>query len=532
MQFDGGFCIGPWRVSPLTGEIESSDRAVHLEPKVMEVLVVLAENAESVVLRDELLQRIWGARAAISDEPLTRCVAQLRQALGDSPRNPRFIKTVPKRGYCLLVPAEPLTQPQPDQNERTRVPDRKSSPWTLPVGISGVAALLAVVGLVAWFAYPRASDSGVGSIDPCDLESVEAPSMEVRVGARAACERGVELMNLRTSETIFNAMTRFREAVAIQPDYGSALVNLARAMVLYETYSEYPPLAEECWYDENESDQQDCYDAAMRLLDRRTRDAQYIEKYANGIRGYIYAKQRRWSDADGKFRLAAMDTPYDADMWQWNSQLLASTGNIDGALTAIDRAYQLNPTSGVILDRYAVLLMWADRDDESIAMFDAAAKLMHVPYKASVIVSDIRRGRWQEVRRELLNHARVTGVDDPQWIDAFIAGIRDESRRNAAVVAVEQAIARGDLRGQYIYGAWVFLEQPVRAINAAIELLETNPPELDVEFLFARETRPLRQHDDFRKIVETLNLDDYWRDTGYCPELFGHPGEQDWCERV
>ena len=61
MQSDGGFRIGPWRVSPLTGEIESSDRAVHLEPKVMEVLVVLAENAGSVVLRDELLERIWGA---------------------------------------------------------------------------------------------------------------------------------------------------------------------------------------------------------------------------------------------------------------------------------------------------------------------------------------------------------------------------------------------------------------------------------------------------------------------------------------
>ena len=64
MDMQGGFRIGPWTVSPLTGEIESDGRSVHLEPKVMEVLVILAEKAESVVLREELLDRVWGPRAA------------------------------------------------------------------------------------------------------------------------------------------------------------------------------------------------------------------------------------------------------------------------------------------------------------------------------------------------------------------------------------------------------------------------------------------------------------------------------------
>ena len=116
MDIKRGFRIGSWAVSPLTGEIRSADQAVHLEPKVMEVLMVLAEKAESVVLRDELLASVWGARAATSDEPLTRCIAQLRQSLGDSSRNPTFIQTVPKRGYRLMVPALPLE----DQREAVR----------------------------------------------------------------------------------------------------------------------------------------------------------------------------------------------------------------------------------------------------------------------------------------------------------------------------------------------------------------------------------------------------------------------------
>jgi DNA-binding winged helix-turn-helix (wHTH) protein len=167
MDVQRGFRIGPWAVSPLTGEIVSDDRAVHLEPKVMEVLVALAAQAETLVLRDDLLLEVWGSRAATSDEPLTRCIAQLRQALGDSSRNPQFIQTIPKRGYRLIVPVLPLDAPdEPPAASATGA----RRPWQ-GVGMIGV---LAAVGVSAWLALPLIFEKPA-VVDACRIEQLEQP---------------------------------------------------------------------------------------------------------------------------------------------------------------------------------------------------------------------------------------------------------------------------------------------------------------------------------------------------------------------
>ena len=136
MDLQGGFRVATWDVFPLTGDIRSAGDFVHLEPKVMEVLVALAGRAGSVVLRDELLATVWGPRAAISDEPLTRCIAQLRQAFGDSARNSRIIQTIPKRGYRLMQPVVPIepAAAEPEAFERQEMPNaidqgRRQRPW-------------------------------------------------------------------------------------------------------------------------------------------------------------------------------------------------------------------------------------------------------------------------------------------------------------------------------------------------------------------------------------------------------------------
>ena len=114
MELKQGFRLGNWEVRPLTGEVSGADGPVHLEPKVMEVLAALAQQPGEVVERDELLRRVWGARAAVADEPLTRCIAELRRVLGDSRQTPVFIQTIPKRGYRLLCPVTPLAAPSPE----------------------------------------------------------------------------------------------------------------------------------------------------------------------------------------------------------------------------------------------------------------------------------------------------------------------------------------------------------------------------------------------------------------------------------
>lgn len=76
--------------------------AVQVEPKVMEVLVCLARRAGRVVAKDELVREVWEGRY-VSDDVVWRSVRELRRALGDEARAPRFIETIPKRGYRLLA---------------------------------------------------------------------------------------------------------------------------------------------------------------------------------------------------------------------------------------------------------------------------------------------------------------------------------------------------------------------------------------------------------------------------------------------
>src|SRR6185436_18301215 len=65
--------------------------------------VYFAKNAGQVVSKESLLQTIWGDRF-VTDEVITTCIFELRKALGDDARNPRFIQTIPKRGYRLIAP--------------------------------------------------------------------------------------------------------------------------------------------------------------------------------------------------------------------------------------------------------------------------------------------------------------------------------------------------------------------------------------------------------------------------------------------
>jgi TolB-like protein len=99
-----GFRLGEIRVDPLRGVISRPSGERHLQPKVMDVLVCLAERAGAVVERSEILESVWGRPT--TEEVLTRCISELRTALDDKRDRPEYIQTVPKRGYRLLKAVE------------------------------------------------------------------------------------------------------------------------------------------------------------------------------------------------------------------------------------------------------------------------------------------------------------------------------------------------------------------------------------------------------------------------------------------
>lgn len=102
-----GFLLDGWEVLPLAGSLRKDSRQVHLEPKVMDVLVCLARHQGEVVTRDLILKEVWG-KVIVTDDALNRCISEVRTVLGDTGRQRNYIRTIPRRGYSLIIPVQPL----------------------------------------------------------------------------------------------------------------------------------------------------------------------------------------------------------------------------------------------------------------------------------------------------------------------------------------------------------------------------------------------------------------------------------------
>lgn len=102
-----GFRVGNYEVEPLAGQIRGPEGIQRVQPKVMDVLLCLAEHPGEVVERDGIAEQVWNGRL-VADESLTRCISELRQALNDQRAVRRYVQTIPTRGYRLIAPVAPL----------------------------------------------------------------------------------------------------------------------------------------------------------------------------------------------------------------------------------------------------------------------------------------------------------------------------------------------------------------------------------------------------------------------------------------
>src|SRR4026208_492117 len=80
---------------------------IALAPKVFETLLVLIENHGRIVLKEELMKRLW-PDTFVEEANLTFNIQQLRKSLGDNARSPIYIQTIARRGYRFIAAVEPL----------------------------------------------------------------------------------------------------------------------------------------------------------------------------------------------------------------------------------------------------------------------------------------------------------------------------------------------------------------------------------------------------------------------------------------
>jgi len=148
--------IGDWCVNPTSGQISRDGQTSQLETRTLRLLLCLAEHVGEVVSIDDLLNQVWSG-VAVSPDSVYQAVASLRRQLGDDPKQPTYIATVPRLGYRMVAAVSaweektttaPSPEPQPEPN------------WKRPrfrYGVMWAAVALCLVLTVAFVIYGRAA---------------------------------------------------------------------------------------------------------------------------------------------------------------------------------------------------------------------------------------------------------------------------------------------------------------------------------------------------------------------------------------
>lgn len=186
--------FGLFEFDPAAGELRKQGRLVRIEPQPARALGLLLAHAGAVISREQLRAHVWEAGTHVDFERgLAYCLGQVRTALGDAADNPRFVETLPRRGYRFIAPVQveggpavssppasgpAAAEPQPAEGTAAS-PAAASEAMYRPTGRAGAwaAVLLGVLiaGALAWTAWTRlAPDRPLVAVAIFDNETGDA----------------------------------------------------------------------------------------------------------------------------------------------------------------------------------------------------------------------------------------------------------------------------------------------------------------------------------------------------------------------
>jgi DNA-binding winged helix-turn-helix (wHTH) protein len=148
--------------------VSADGRVVQVQPKIMDVLVLLAERPGEVVTREDLLATVW-AGTHVTEHVLARAISELRKVFDDSAQKPRVIETIPKVGYRLIAPVTAPAEEAPHSEtagvDANTLPPAARRPTRLEAlhTWAGLAALSSATALVLVVIYLILSTRHVGA---------------------------------------------------------------------------------------------------------------------------------------------------------------------------------------------------------------------------------------------------------------------------------------------------------------------------------------------------------------------------------
>lgn len=233
--------FGLFEFDARSGTLTREGVPVRLQPQPARVLAVLIERAADVVTREDLRAAVWGEATFVDFERgLNFCIAQIRSALGDSAESPRFIETLPRRGYRFIAPvraAESAAAPGNDVAPDSAAPAAGAGwPRMRWMAVPVVALLLLVVAAAAFVLRPAASgeapirvavvpfDNETGSTDYDRIAGGVADATVARLATADRLERIAVIGNA----AVLRRPRAFRDLEAIGEELRADYVVLAQ----------------------------------------------------------------------------------------------------------------------------------------------------------------------------------------------------------------------------------------------------------------------------------------------------------------
>jgi len=145
----GAIRFGVYEVDLRAGELHKHGVKVKLQEQPFQVLQILLEHPGEIVTREDLRQRIWPSDTFVDfDGGVNNAVKRLREALGDSAESPRYVETIPRKGYRFIGPLNGNGKPVAVAEEVRSNPKSPAARWGLQIG-TGIGIAAAVLLLVS-----------------------------------------------------------------------------------------------------------------------------------------------------------------------------------------------------------------------------------------------------------------------------------------------------------------------------------------------------------------------------------------------
>ena len=400
--------FGLFEADLTTGELRRQGIRVRLNGRPFGLLALLLERPGELVTREELRRRLWPEGTYVDFEHgLNNAANRLRAALGDAAASPRYVETLPRRGYRLIVQAE----------TRDLVPEeasRVASPRTGARRLAAPAALLATALIGSYFALPWAAALRWAA-DPAP--SAASASLPRDAAARREYLVGLYHEGKDDPAALERALSHLEEAVRLEPTFAPGHAELAAVFNRLGLAGSLPP-------EQAHTHARDEAESALRL--EAGLALAHLELGTARLR-----LEWDWVGALRAYERALRLDPHLARAQHHRALVLGAMGRWGAALAALGRARELEPLNVDFSADAGRLLYLARRYDEAIAQFEETLELEPGHPLALKLLSDAY------LQTGMKSQAAVAFG---RWLEAV--GVDGEERRLATSLLAEGGLPR------------------------------------------------------------------------------------------